>query len=467
MNKIHPLSKRELNNNITFNANKINKHHRNKISSITRRIDYNNPKLFMTLNNNFRNKFKEKPKLFSLLDINYKITNSRGTSLPAQYRRLTDSENLRLFGFSYRKDKKYNNNNQHKLNNKSEENIILSENEKNMENNRKINKCQSDFGDKFRLEKNNYFNKKFKSENVKINDIYNNKIKNNEIEIVNSNKENDFFNLKKNPIKLTKTKKSQGEISKLNNKEDEKIKENSKKDRFLPRGYDSYELLLKNPKILSKKIKIEYSMKKTLSAKIIKDRAYKSDIFFFKPPSEKEVSYKVLDKQRDYQNSDIFNIKNDRQNLSKSGETYLFKNLDKTKYNVTRESNSQWKLPDNKIQALINSSSKDYNILNPESKGISLSKEKIIIECESKKDKNSKMIDKANYMNPAYKKKGLTEFIDITRNGASNTGKDYINAYINNPKCFFKNNDVCSTFYDTHFQYKNLCKKPFIKNFFD
>ena len=38
-------------------------------------------------------------------------------------------------------------------------------------------------------------------------------------------------------------------------------------------------------------------MKKTLSAKIIKDRAYKSDIFFFKPPSEKEVSYKVLDSE--------------------------------------------------------------------------------------------------------------------------------------------------------------------------
>ena len=77
------------------------------------------------------------------------------------------------------------------------------------------------------------------------------------------------------------------------------------------------------------------------------------------------------------------------------------------------------------------------------------------------------MIAQANYMNPAYKKKGLTEFIDITRNGASNIGKDYNNIYSNNPKCFYKNNDVCSTFYDTHFQYKNLCKKPFIKNFFD
>ena len=467
MNKINPLSKRKLNNNIPFNANKINKHCRNNISSFTRRISYDNPKLFRTLNNNFKNKLKEKPKLFSLLDINYKITNSRGTSLPEQYRRLTDTEKERFFGFSFRKSKKYINHNQPKLNNKSEEGFLLSENEKIMENNPKMTRCKSDFGDKFRLARNNYFNKKTENENLKINGNYN-KIKTSEIEIVNSNKENDIFNLKKNPIKLTKSIKSQGELLKLNNKkEDEKNRENVKKDRWFPKGYDSYELLIKHPKLFTKKLKIEYSMKKTLSAKIIKDRAYKSDIFFFKPPSEKEIAYKELNQHRDYQNSDIFNIKNDKQNLCKSGETYLFKNPDEMKYNVSRESNSQWKISDNNIQALINSSSKDYNILNPDSKGISLSKQKIIIECENKKDKNSNMINQANYMNPAYKKKGLTEFIDITRNGASNIGKDYNNIYSNNPKCFYKNNDVCSTFYDTHFQYKNLCKKPFIKNFFD
>jgi hypothetical protein len=54
------------------------------------------------------NSYKFRPKLFSLLDINDKITNSRGTSLPIQFKRLTDEENQRQFGFSYRKEQNYN-----------------------------------------------------------------------------------------------------------------------------------------------------------------------------------------------------------------------------------------------------------------------------------------------------------------------------------------------------------------------
>ena len=114
------------------------------------------------------------------------------------------------------------------------------------------------------------------------------------------------------------------------------------------------------------------------------------------------------------------------------------------------------------MKSLIGSSSKDYNILDPKSKGIYLSKEKQMSECENKKN-NSEIV-----INPTYKQKGITEFVDITRNGASNTRKDYINAYNNNPRCFFKNNQIGSSFYDIYFQYKGLCKKPFVKkNFFD
>ena len=36
--------------------------------------------------------YNQNKKLFSLLDINDKITNSRGTCLPIQYKRLTDEE---------------------------------------------------------------------------------------------------------------------------------------------------------------------------------------------------------------------------------------------------------------------------------------------------------------------------------------------------------------------------------------
>jgi hypothetical protein len=115
---------------------------------------------------------------------------------------------------------------------------------------------------------------------------------------------------------------------------------------------------------------------------------------------------------------------------------------------------------------LINSSSKDYNILNPESKGISFTKDNLMAECENRKNKESKMINNINYMNPIFKQKGLTEFIDITRNGAKNELKNYIDAYNKNPKFFFKNNNMCTKYFDIHHQYNNICEKPFYKNLF-
>ena len=69
-------------------------------------------------NNNFSKNFrlfsgnaytpKFQNKLFSLLDINDKITDSRGTSLPIQYKRLTEEENKRQFGFLYREEQNQN-----------------------------------------------------------------------------------------------------------------------------------------------------------------------------------------------------------------------------------------------------------------------------------------------------------------------------------------------------------------------
>ena len=449
MEKISSLSSLEIRNNLKLKANKIKNNRKNNISSFVRINSYNNQKLFSWLYKKSRNKLKEKPKLFSLLDINDKITNSKGTSFPKQYRRLTEDEKQKLFGdFS-----RYNNINniKKKLINKRAENIFTeNENE-----------------DKFIFKKNNYPQKNYKINNSEISkNNEKDKIKDKEVGINDKNKENEIFNSKKNPLKLKKTIiiKSPEEIIKNDKKlkEKEKNKENKKRDRWLPFGYESYELLIKHPKLFNKKLNAEYSMKKNLSAQIIKERTYNSDIFFFKPPSEKEVAHKTIEKTRNHQNSDIFNIKNDTINISKSGETYLFKKLNKNKYYVTNESNSHWILPNNKMKSLIGSSSKDYNILDPKSKGIYLSKEKQMSECENKKN-NSEIV-----INPTYKQKGITEFVDITRNGACNTRKDYINAYNNNPRCFFKNNQIGSSFYDIYFQYKGLCKKPFVKkNFFD
>ena len=58
--------------------------------------------------NQLRNSLK-KPKLYSLNDINDKVTNSKGLKLPKQYRRLTDKElnkyfrNDKIIGWNYDK----------------------------------------------------------------------------------------------------------------------------------------------------------------------------------------------------------------------------------------------------------------------------------------------------------------------------------------------------------------------------
>ena len=65
-------------------------------------------------------------------------------------------------------------------------------------------------------------------------------------------------------------------------------------------------------------------------------------------------------------------------------------------------------------------------------------------------------------MNPIYRQKGMGEFIDITRNGGNNTGKDFINCYTKNPRCFYKYDETCSTFYNSYAFYKDICNKPFV-----
>ena len=173
---------------------------------------------------------------------------------------------------------------------------------------------------------------------------------------------------------------------------EDNIKSRTSKDRWFPKGYASYDLLIKNPKIFSKQLKYNNYINKNFSTtlKQIREKAYKSDIFFNKNPSEKEVSFKYAKVYHNNQKSDIFNVKNDEENLLKSSETYLFKKLSGEKYNITRESNSRWK-PGTNIPTFMNYSSKEYNILNPGTKGISSTKDSIIDECKKRKDINEKM----------------------------------------------------------------------------
>ena len=421
-------------------------------------IEINSKKLRILSGNS--NPLKYRPKLFSLLDINDKITNSRGTSLPIQFKRLTEEEAQRQFGFSYREEHNYKLtlirqflNNIHPSKYKENKNPKLAE-----ENNK--NNLTKD-NDKNIL-KNNNNNTNTKLE-IKIDNNNKNTCKD-EIKKVNENKNekvNNLGNLNNNKKLILK--------SKIESNEN-KLKIKNRNDYWLPSGYSNYELLVNNPKLLIKQIKSNPSAGKLppYSLKIIKQKSYDSDIFFNKPPNNKESSYNKNIVKHNHQISDIFNLNYEEKNLLKTSENFLFKSKSKDYYYLTRESFSKW-CPKSSIPTLVNCPSIEYNILSPEKKNFVYTKDKVLTEIENKKKKSieDKKLDKkiaqsVNYMNPIYRQKGLAEFNDITRNGGNNTGKDFINCYNNNPRCFCKNNETCSTFYNSYLYYKDICDKPFI-----
>ena len=415
----------------------------------------NNKNTRLFSGNNFGIKFR--PKLFSLLDINDKITNSRGTSLPIQFKRLSEEETKRQFGFSYREDQNT------KL-------ALIKDFLNNMHPSKyKCNKTNQT--------KTSEENCKKSTKNINEGNNNNKKL---EIKIDNNNKDSNI-NENKNKEKIVNKKENNNDNIKNNNKKrivskaktqpnEETLKIRNRNDCWLPEGYSKYELLVNNPKLLLKQIKSDPFAGNLPEFKLknIKKRSYDSDIFFSKPATKKECSYNKIIKQHNHQISDIFNVDYKVENLMKTSEKFLFKRKTKDFYYLTRESNSKWE-PKVSIPTFLNSPSVDYNILSPGKKNFGLTKEKIITEIEKNKKKNAeeKKLDKkisesVNYMNPIYRQKGLSEFIDITRNGGNNPGKDFINCYTNNPRCFFKNDDTCSTFYNSYVFYKDLCNKPFI-----
>ena len=390
-------------------------------------------RILSSSNNAFLPKFKEK--LFSLLDVNYKVTNSRGTSLPIQYKRLSEEENKRQFGFLYREEQNHN--------------LALI---KNFLNNMQISKYK-----------------------IKKEDKNKNNEKKLEIKIDNNNKEKDNNIPKKENTKKIIDKPNKKIKTKINEKSEKlKLKLKNRNDLWLPKGYPEYELLVENPKLLKKYIKNNIFANNlpeyTLSD--VKKKSKESDIFFKKPITFKESLYNKKTSRNNYQSSDIFNLKYDLENLSKCSETYLFKDKNKNKnnYYITRESESKWspKIP---FLGFMNSPSTEYNILSPSKINIGYTRDKIVTEVEKNKSRNieekklgEKISKSVNYMNPIYRQKGIGEFIDVTRNGGNNVGKDYLAFYHKNNKCFRKSNDVCATFYNSYNFYKDICQKPFTLN---
>ena len=377
---------------------------------------------------------------FSLLDINDKVTNSRGTSLPIQYKRLTSKEVKELFNIEKLENyKKF-----QKMKYNSMKNIFL-------EKNKIANKTKHQ----------NIINKKNFEKNYET-DIINNKtdicdnINNN---INNSCIKNEIKKIKKDNIIISK----RPQTSKANNRKkiifEEEKKNNEKtykiKDIWKPLNYEEYEEMVNDKKKLIKKMQKNpfFTRLPQCSIKEIKEKVNHSDIFFLQKNNKENIDLEHNNnyiKKKNYNiyfNSDIFNIKNDEINIKKIGEKYLFNNQNNIKYTSSKESQSSWQ---NNIykDPINNFSSKNYNILSPNRKNNFLNKDDIYKSLKKK---------------PLNKQKGLGNYMDSANNNSSHFGQEYSKCYKSNPNCFKKVTEICANFGDLFLHYKNMCDQPFHK----
>ena len=391
----------------------------------------------------------ENKKLFSLLDLNEKITNSKGPSLPIQFKRLTSEEINDLFKGNFTKvyDKL--------------KKLKFSSIKNNHLNRVKIPKA---------IKKDSYiFNKEStiiqKEEHNEINDTENNLEKfmahtDQGINVKLNNKKEEIL---KRPN--TSLHSYQKKLTRLNKKNLENNKENQnyKIDKWMPTNYKNYEQLVKDRKLFIQKMKENpfFNRLPTCTLKEIQSKVYNTDIFFVNPQNTNKnfnsyIYYKnnLIHKNNNcYYNSDIFNIKNDEISLDKIGEKYLFHIPQKIKYTSSRESKSEWHGHIQK-DSINNCSSKEYNILIPNRKNNNLTKDKIY-----------KTLDETNNSkdNPIHKQKSISNYIDLANNSSCNFGKDYTNCYNLNPNCFKKIPENCSSYGDLFLQYKDICDKPYYK----
>lgn len=323
-----------------------------------------------------RSIYPREKKLFSLLDIDYKVTNARGTSLPFQYKRYSQKDLNSMF---------------------------------------------------------------------------------NQTMTVNTNQ-------RKTPLTIVTEKDYKRESSKSAKKtvktEPSRFIRNfpySKNDKWKPQYFKKYEYLLHNPELITEESANNKwaSNLKMPSINDIREKSNSSDIFFTKANTIDASSIRNHTPYPNQMESDIFNIKNNTTSQSKSGETYLYKPQKIESYTSSRESSSAWHSKSS-MPTLLNHTSVKWSLLNPTYKSNSRTKEQIVSEC-SKLNKS---------YNPNYRQKGLCEFIDLSRVGAPNPNKPYLECLSKTRECFRKRSDICATFDDLHHEYKDLCNRPFVKSKF-
>ena len=398
---IRPLS-HYLNKN---NKNILTDNNKNVLLQQSPKISSRKFRVFKTEENKNKSNKYIKNNLFSLNDINDKVTNKRGTDFPDSFKR-----------YNYNELKK----------------IITSSNENKIKNEEKIEENKQN---------NNNNNKDYKRPNSAKN-LNKKKLK---INIENNNTKENNKNNENNNNKDIKI------IYNTNKKAEElliKYMINKKNDKYLPKNYNYYNTCLNNP-ILYNEMKNEQILKiapkyKILNYNNIKNKINYSDIFFVK--KENNINNKTFNNTNNkYLQSNIFNTKNlTNYDIEKSSEKYLFNKTNLQKYSKISDSKSDfvpYKINNvNQINSN-NLTNEKYNIIAPNIKNY-------LDICKNDVKSNKKI-------------KGLSEFYDKTRKTNCNINEDYQKAFENNKFTFRKVHQMCGDYIESYNVSKSLVNHPF------
>ena len=400
---IRPLS-HYLNKN---NKNILTDNNKNVLLQQSPKISSRKFRVFKTEENKNKSNKYIKNNLFSLNDINDKVTNKRGTDFPDSFKRYNYNELKKIITSS----------NENKI--KNEEKI--EENKQNNNNNNKDYKRPNSA-------------KNLNKKKLKIN-IENNNTKEN-----NKNNENNNNNNKDIKIIYNTNKKAEELLI--------KYMINKKNDKYLPKNYNYYNTCLNNP-ILYNEMKNEQILKiapkyKILNYNNIKNKINYSDIFFVK--KENNINNKTFNNTNNkYLQSNIFNTKNlTNYDIEKSSEKYLFNKTNLQKYSKISDSKSDfvpYKINNvNQINSN-NLTNEKYNIIAPNIKNY-------LDICKNDVKSNKKI-------------KGLSEFYDKTRKTNCNINEDYQKAFENNKFTFRKVHQMCGDYIESYNVSKSLVNHPF------
>jgi hypothetical protein len=240
------------------------------------------------------------------------------------------------------------------------------------------------------------------------------------------------------------------------------IKKNQR-DKLMPEGYEFFEKVIvdcNNSFVKNNYVKIKDPKDYVLIRKLNQLNNYKSNIFFLNNSEINKSYYKTIESEQrrnlylKYRDSDIFNLRKEKNIIDKSGEYSFFRQNPKNNiiYNANNETLLGWKLR-KPLPSYMNYTSSKFNLFNRDMPNIGQTKEKVIEE--AKKFSES--------FNPSHKQKGLTEFIHLSRVSATNINEDYNKALKENPNIFKRKNNFSSEYYDIYNKYNSLCEKPFQK----